>query len=99
MNDPNGAIVWKGRYHLFFQHNPTAAFADNIHWGHAVSDDLVHWEDWPIALAPDPGGPDRQGCWSGCAIDAEGVPTLMYFGLPDGNCIATSDDDLLTWRK
>ena len=99
MNDPNGAVVWKGVYHLFFQHNPNAAFPDNIHWGHAVSDDLVHWQDWPVALTPEPGGPDREGCWSGCAIDADGVPTLMYFGLPGGNCIATSDDDLLTWRK
>ena len=45
MNDPNGVIQWKGRYHLFFQYNPDGAYHANMHWGHAVSDDLVHWEE------------------------------------------------------
>jgi beta-fructofuranosidase len=52
LNDPNGVGQWNGRYHLFYQHNPDAAVHANIHWGHASSDDLVHWTDEPIALTP-----------------------------------------------
>lgn len=99
MNDPNGAIFWKGQYHLFYQYNPNGPFHGTIHWGHAVSDDLVHWTDLPVALAPTPGGPDRDGCWSGGAVDNNGVPIFIYYGKPDGNCIAMSHDDLLTWEK
>ena len=99
MNDPNGAIFREGRYHLFYQYNPNGAFHGSIHWGHAASEDLVHWMDLPVALAPTPGGPDEAGCWSGCAVDHDGVPTLVYHGKPGGICIATGDDALLSWRK
>lgn len=102
LGDPNGTIHWNGVYHLFYQHNPDEAY-DNprrMHWGHAVSDDLVHWRDLPIALAPEPGGPDRRGCYSGGAIDLDGAPALVYYGNPDGICVATSvDDDLRTWAR
>jgi beta-fructofuranosidase len=100
MNDPNGLIQWKGRYHMFYQHNPDDASWGTMHWGHAVGDDLVHWADLPIALAPTPDGPDRDGCWSGCAVDDDGAPTLIYTGVfPQRPCVATSQDDLLTWQK
>jgi beta-fructofuranosidase len=67
-----------------------------------VSADLVHWADLPIALAPTPGGPDADGCWSGCIVNDGGVPTMLYTGLRSGAqrpCLATSDDGLLTWHK
>ena len=68
MNDPNGLIQWKGQYHLFYQYNPFAPVWGSIHWGHAMSDDLVHWRDLPIALAPTPGTVDEYGVFSGCAF-------------------------------
>jgi beta-fructofuranosidase len=101
MNDPNGLICWEGSYHLFYQYNPYSAEHGSIHWGHAVSTDLVHWRDLPIALRPTPGGPDADGCWSGCAVDDDGTPTFVYTGFAGGRqrpCLATSDDGLLTWR-
>ena len=107
MNDPNGPIFVDWRLHTFYQHNPDAPFWDRIQWGHAVSDDLIHWEHWPIALTPDPTGPDSFGCWSGCTvIDDDGTPTILYTGieLVDGIrhasvCVATSRDGLRTWVK
>ncbi len=100
MNDPCGLIQWRGRYHMFYQYNPNGAFHGTIHWGHAVSDDLVHWDDLPIALAPTPDGPDKDGCWTGCAVDDEGVPTLVYSGVfPQSVCVATGSADMLTWQK
>lgn len=101
MNDINGAIFWKGRYHIFYQHNPDGAYWKWMQWGHASSTDLVHWSHHPIALTPDPDGPDRDGCFSGGAfLNKAGVPTFIYYGVPDGDCIATSDDELLIhWSK
>lgn len=102
MNDPNGAIFWKGRYHLFYQYNRNAAYpADwRMEWGHASSTDLIHWIHYPIALSPTPDGPDRFCCASGVAVNNNGVPTLIYHGVTDGTCIATSDDDMLIhWTK
>ncbi|MBI5667448.1 MAG: glycoside hydrolase family 32 protein [Chloroflexi bacterium] len=105
MNDPNGLIQWNGQYHLFYQHNPNGPLWADMHWGHAVSDDLLHWTDLPVALAPTPGGPDEAGVFSGCAVNNNGVPTLIYTGTRGEHneiqtqCIASSDDALLTWRK
>ncbi|MCL9814143.1 GH32 C-terminal domain-containing protein [Natranaeroarchaeum aerophilus] len=103
LNDPNGLIHWNGEFHVFYQYNPGGPYHDTIHWGHAVSADLVHWEDRPVALTPSPDGPDRDGCWSGCAFDDDGTPRIMYTGgrgklqLP---CLATAADaDLNTWQK
>jgi beta-fructofuranosidase len=100
MNDPNGPLFWKGQYHMFYQYNPNGAFWGTMHWGHAVSPDLVHWRHLPIALAPTPGGPDKDGCFSGCTVVDQGVPTIIYTGVsPEVQCIARSDDGMMSWRK
>ena len=100
MNDPNGLIQWKGQYHLFYQYHPFAATSGPKYWGHAVSSNLVHWQHLPVALAPTLAGADKDGCWSGCAVDNDGIPTLIYTGVhPQVQCVATSVDDLLTWTK
>ncbi len=103
LNDPNGLIQWKGLYHLFYQYNPNGPFHGTIHWGHAVSEDLVNWEHLPIALAPTPDSPDQDGCYSGCAVNNNGVATFIYTGVRGPHqlpCVATSTDDrLINWQK
>lgn len=105
VNDPNGPFRWNGAYHLFYQHNPSAPVHDHIHWGHARSDDLLRWHTEPDAITPTPGHLDAGGCWSGCVVDDDGVPTAVYTGIGDGVldasvCLATADDDgLRSWTK
>lgn len=73
INDPNGLIFYKGRFHLFFQFNPNGLVWDSMHWGHAVSDDLIHWEQLPIALFPDDFGDIFSGS---CILDSENISGL-----------------------
>ena len=81
MNDPNGPIYWKGKYHMFCQYNPHAAVWGDMHWAHAVSPDMVHWQHLPIALSPTKGGPDQEGCFSGSAVVYKGTPMFLYTGV------------------
>ena len=81
MNDPNGPIYWGGNYHMFYQYNPNGAYWGDMHWGHAISPDMVRWRHLPWALAPTPGGPDSAGCFSGTSvIDADRV-AVLYTGI------------------
>jgi len=93
--DPNGAIFWKGRYHLFYIVQEEGL---GHCWGHASSLDLLHWRLHPNALIP---GDGDKGIFSGCAlVDREGVPTIAYLGIEAGLCVARSlDDELIEWQK
>jgi len=98
--DPNGAIYWNGRYHLFYifqERRPRDNYRGDS-WGHVSSHDLVHWRWHPTALEP---SGDEVGMYSGNAfLDKDGVPTFVYQGLGSGNCIASSTDpDLNVWVK
>jgi sucrose-6-phosphate hydrolase SacC (GH32 family) len=64
MNDPNGLVYYKGKYHLFFQHNPQANIWGNMSWGHATSTDLYNWHEEPVAIACTP----TSGIFSGSAV-------------------------------
>ena len=100
MNDPNGFIFFAGRYHLFYQWNPLGCDHRYKCWGHWRSDDLVHWHHEPLALMPDEEY-DRNGCYSGSAVDNRGVLTLCYTGnvkFDDGSrtawqCLAEEQED------
>jgi len=83
MNDPNGPIYYKGRYHMFYQYLPGKCEWDfGIVWGHAYSEDLVHWEHLEPALVPSPGWVDADGCFSGCCVVGEdGRPVILYTGV------------------
>src|ERR1700757_497870 len=101
MNDPNGPIYFRGRYHMFHQYNPQEAIWGNMSWAHATSTDLIHWQHEPVALSPTPGGPDRAGVFSGSAVLDRGVPTLIYTGVapPKSESDATLRDGVHTWRE
>lgn len=77
INDPNGFIYYRGQYHLFYQHFPYLPRWGTMHWGHAVSKDLVHWEHRGIALYPSKSY-DRNGVFSGSAVEVDGKLYLYY---------------------
>lgn len=100
MNDPNGFCWYKGEYHLFYQYHPFSRQWGPMHWGHAVTNDLLHWTYMPCALAPDTAA-DAGGCFSGSAVVMpDGKLMLVYTGVqPAGTfrretqaqCVAVGD--------
>jgi beta-fructofuranosidase len=101
MNDPNGPIFFRGRYHMFHQYNPQGAVWGNMNWAHATSPDMIYWQHEPIALSPTPGGPDGDGVFSGSAVLNNGTPTMIYTGVaaPAVDADATLRDGAHTWRE
>lgn len=84
MNDPNGFCYFNNEYHLFYQYNPYDVVWSNIHWGHAVSDDLINWKHYPVVMANDRTY-DISGCFSGSAIMKDDRLYLLYTGHIDPN--------------
>ena len=96
MNDPNGFSFYQGQYHMFYQYHPYDSHWGPMHWGHAVSRDLLHWSHLPAALAPDMYY-DRDGCFSGNAIEMpDGRQMLMYTGVQRGPQTDGSPEDIQT---
>ena len=94
LNDPNGLCFWQGLWHLFYQAYPPAN--PRPHWGHAVSDDLIHWRDLPYAISPGP----EEACWSGSTLVEDGRVIAIYHGHELGNMVAVASDPLLLdWEK
>ena len=94
LNDPNGLCFWQDRWHLFYQACPPED--PRQHWGHAISDDLIHWQDLPYAIYPNP----EERCYSGAALVEEDRVIAIYHGTKVGNMVAVSHDPLLlNWEK
>ena len=105
LNDPNGLVYYQGEYHLYYQHNPYGWSWGNMHWGHAVSKDLIHWRELPIALYP-----KSYGDWafSGSAISdtrtglgqgKEPVMVAAYTSTGRGECLIYSLDGGTTFTE
>lgn len=82
INDPNGFSMYGGRCHLFFQYHPYNTFWGPMHWGHYITEDFIQWVQKPCALAPDMDY-DKDGCFSGSAVEWEGKHILMYTGVKE----------------
>ena len=100
INDPNGVIKFQGKYHVFYQHHPYSNEWGPMHWGHVVSEDLLHWTYLPIALTPGDEF-DKDGCFSGSSIVVGNRLYVVYTGyianeveekVIQQQCLAYSDD-------
>jgi sucrose-6-phosphate hydrolase SacC (GH32 family) len=114
LNDPNGLVYHRGQFHLYHQFNPNDVKWGPMYWGHALSDDLVHWRHLPIALSPDAMGTMYSGSavvdWRNDSGLQQGhEPPLLAFytaagsqvakDLPYVQCLAASHDGGVTWTK
>ncbi|MFD2672564.1 GH32 C-terminal domain-containing protein [Marinicrinis sediminis] len=112
MNEPHGPVYFAGHYHIFYQQNTRGPYWHDIHWGHLVSTDMVHWQDMPFALFPEKDAVDPDGDWSGSAcIGPDEVPVLFFTAANEtmhpnqmtavatSTCSEDQDPLLPYWRK
>ena len=102
LGNPCGLVLFRHRYHLFFQCNPESTKFGPLHWGHAVSDDLVFWEELPVAISPEQPYENGYGCRSGSAIEADGKLWLFYNSVSQDNCETVSaawSEDGISFNK
>lgn len=110
MNEPHAPFLYQGQYHLFFQKNPFGPFWHQIHWGHWVSPDMVHWRELPMALAPEDDTLAPDGIWSGSATyKKDGAPVLFFTAGNDSAPVRErtgvawprdlNDPELVRWEK
>lgn len=100
LNDPNGLSYYDGKYHLFYQYNPYGTCWGNMSWGHAVSEDMLHWSHLPLAMVQDQPY-DMAGVFSGSAIEFQQKHFLFYTGVSgkdnkdrQSQCVAISSDGI-----
>ncbi|MCL1822376.1 MAG: glycoside hydrolase family 32 protein [Prolixibacteraceae bacterium] len=109
---PCGLVAYDGEYHLFYQHNPRSNEPEYFHWGHAVSNDLLHWEHKPVAIVPDNQSEDKEFCTAGpgsiivdhnntLGVQSGNNKTFVafYTSYQCGQRIAYSNDKGTTWKK
>ncbi len=108
MNEPHSPFYYNGRYHVFYQHNPSGPYWSQIRWGHLVSDDMIHWEYVKDAVVPTE-GICPEGVWTGGAvIGPDGTPWLVITAgttqtswsgqnVAFAHCVDPSDPDLTDW--
>ena len=102
INDPNGVVKYQGQYHVFYQCHPYSCEWGPMHWGHVVSDDLIHWKHLPFALVPGDEF-DKDGCFSGTSLVVGDVLYIVYTGFINNEdpekikqiqCLASSVDGI-----
>lgn len=105
-NESHGLVYYNGKYHLFYQSNPSLSGINNQKWGHLSSENLYDWHGEKLALMPGEWY-DKKGCWSGCVFQNSafngGKPTILYTGVDYARAMISMaspvDDDLLDWQK
>lgn len=107
LSDPDGLFYYDGAYHMYYQHNPYGWYCLNMHWGHATSKDLIHWQELPDALYP-----PRYGDWvwsGGAVVDKDNTSgfqkgdnppiVAIYTSSGRGECVAYSNDGGVTFKQ